>query len=388
MSNNDYLSLSIEIFILYILKKFQNLRRKIMRIKYLDIARGLAMIMVIIGHIIQPEIMGNTLRYYLFAVHLPLFLIISGILFKEKDYKVIFKKNIQRLLIPYLIGVLLIIVIFIVGSHQDVYLFWHEIVLGNLNSVTYILKSAILVNGGDYYAFLPKFNTTIGAIWYLIGYFEASLLFNTIIKLVSSKWGQISLIIIFTIIGYGIGIYTALPFQILSAFVMLPFLGAGYYTKKYWLNSNIQTMKIDIFISIIGLIFWYFSGKNGILLLVSAQATQGPILGILGGIMGSFAIMTFIRFFVSKGLINKFIPILVNFGQLSVMMMVVHTLDLRVFPVSFASMRIMHHFIDNEILIVYLAMIIAIVFAYIGALIINFIGKKIQTIYITSLSRV
>lgn len=352
-----------------------------MRLKYLDIARGVAMIMVIMGHIIQPDIMGNSLRYYLFAVHLPLFLVISGILFKEKDFKIIFKKNVNKLLIPYFLGVVLMIAIFIIGYHQNISVFWHNTVTGNLNSVTSIIKAAFIVNGGDYYAFLPHFYTSIGAIWYLIGYFESSILFNTIIKLVKSKWGQIATIIILAMLGYIIGSYTALPFQILSAFVMLPFLGAGYYTKEYWLDFNGDNSKIDFLLIMIGAMFWYLSGRSGILLLVSAQATQGPLLGILGGAMGSFAILTIIRKLEIVNFISFGIPILVKMGKNSLMMMVVHTLDLRVFPVSFSIMGIMDNFISDDKLTVYLTMIVAILFAYYGAIILNLIGKYIINVW-------
>lgn len=348
-----------------------------MRIKYLDVARGMAMMMVIVGHIIQPEIMGNTLRYYLFAVHLPLFLIISGILFKEKDYRIIFRKNVNQLLLPYLLGIGLIVIVFLIGYYQPFIAIWHEIVVENLNSIPSILMAAFLVNGGDYYSFIPHFTTTIGAIWYLIGYFEASILFNFILKTVKTKWGQVGTIMILTIIGYGIGSFTALPFQILSSFVMLPFLGVGFYTKKYWLDTDIRNLKLEGLLILVGILLWCLSAEKGILLLVSAQATQGILLGILGGVMGSFSILIIIRWLVSKQFVKPLLPSLVNIGKVSLLMLLVHTLDLRVLPVSTISMRLMGRFIKNEILINYLAMIIAIVFAYCGALILNWMNQRI-----------
>lgn len=348
-----------------------------MRLRYLDIARGLAMIMVIVGHIIQPEIMGNTLRYFLFAVHLPLFLIISGVLFKEKDYKSLIGKNINKLVLPYFLGILFMIVIFIIGYHQDIFMFWHNTVSGNMKSVTSIIKAAVLVNGGDYYEFLPQFNISIGAIWYLIGYFETTIIFNIIIKLVKNKWGQLVVIGIITIIGYVIGSYTAVPFQLLSSFVMLPFLGAGYYTKTYWIGLSLRSIKIDFSLIIIGIIFWYLSGKNGILLLVSAQATQGVFLGTMGGIMGSFAILTIIRWFESQHTMKFLKSFFIKAGKNSLMMMVVHTLDLRVFPVSFYSIEILNRITHREVLSIYLAMIVAIIFAYYGAIAMNWTGKYI-----------
>ncbi|WP_081461278.1 acyltransferase family protein [Weissella koreensis] len=348
------------------------------RIKYLDIARGLAMMMVIAGHIIQPEILGNTLRYYLFAVHLPLFLIISGILFKEKNYKNLLTKNISKLILPYLIGVLLTILMFIIEYYQPWSSFLHYVVVKNLNSVSQTVLASILVNGGDYYAFLPQFGVKIGAIWYLVAYFEASFLFNAIIKFVRSRISQIIIIIALTGLGYGIGIYTALPFQILSALVMLPFLGAGYYTKKYWLDASQCNLKIDVGLSIIGVILWVLSAQKGILLLVSAEATQGPILGTVAGIMGSFALLIWIRKLENITWFKFFIPLSIQIGQVSLMMLVVHTLDLNVFPLSAWTMKVLHIFIHSEALVNYIAMFTAIIYAFIGAIILQFIFDKTE----------
>lgn len=50
------------------------------RIGYIDIARGIAIILMIIGHVIGQGKNKN----FIFSFHMPLFIIISGIFFKEK----------------------------------------------------------------------------------------------------------------------------------------------------------------------------------------------------------------------------------------------------------------------------------------------------------------
>ena len=52
------------------------------RIEWIDYCRGLAILMMIAGHSL-----GNTSPYianFIFAVHMPIFFVLSGILLKEK----------------------------------------------------------------------------------------------------------------------------------------------------------------------------------------------------------------------------------------------------------------------------------------------------------------
>lgn len=72
------------------------------RIGYIDIARGIAILLVIIGHVLYKTTIGN----FIFSFHMPLFLIISGMLFKyNSNTKYFIIKITKRLLIPYILGV-------------------------------------------------------------------------------------------------------------------------------------------------------------------------------------------------------------------------------------------------------------------------------------------
>ena len=62
------------------------------RIAYLDIARGIGMILVVMGHV---EYVNSTLRQFISAFHMPLFFLISGILIWERQEE---KRNLQELI--------------------------------------------------------------------------------------------------------------------------------------------------------------------------------------------------------------------------------------------------------------------------------------------------
>ena len=53
------------------------------RIEWIDIAKGIGIILVVIGHISQIEVLNDII----YSFHMPLFFIISGYLYKRKFYK-------------------------------------------------------------------------------------------------------------------------------------------------------------------------------------------------------------------------------------------------------------------------------------------------------------
>lgn len=69
------------------------------RIEYIDILKGIAMLSVIVGHYFNNGIIGTLI----WSFHMPLFVIISGYFFQQKNIKDIFKQNAKSYLCPYLL---------------------------------------------------------------------------------------------------------------------------------------------------------------------------------------------------------------------------------------------------------------------------------------------
>lgn len=68
------------------------------RLTALDSLRGFGILLVVLGH--ASRSVG--LVSWIFSFHMPLFFIISGMLFHERQFLDSFKKKATRLLIPYL----------------------------------------------------------------------------------------------------------------------------------------------------------------------------------------------------------------------------------------------------------------------------------------------
>lgn len=71
------------------------------RIEYIDIAKGIAIIMVLLGHI---DLCPIGLKSSIYSFHMPLFFILSGYFMKEGiEIRLLIKKLFKSLMVPYLI---------------------------------------------------------------------------------------------------------------------------------------------------------------------------------------------------------------------------------------------------------------------------------------------
>lgn len=67
------------------------------RLAFIDVAKGLGIIAVVVGHVFPPGLLHNLI----FVFHMPLFFFISGYLFKPKEDKAFVAAKAQQLLVPY-----------------------------------------------------------------------------------------------------------------------------------------------------------------------------------------------------------------------------------------------------------------------------------------------
>ena len=70
------------------------------RLSFIDIAKGIGILMVIFGHILSKS---QGLYCFIYSVHIPLFVVLSGFFEKEHDdFRSYFYKTIRRLYLPFL----------------------------------------------------------------------------------------------------------------------------------------------------------------------------------------------------------------------------------------------------------------------------------------------
>lgn len=142
--------------------------------KYMDVARGLALSLVIISH-------ANGLNLYLIFYYIQIFFIISGYVYRPgRSYGENIKKKAVRLLVPYFgYSALLWTFYAIIRRNTDEVL--HSL-FGVLYSRFYFYKVGLRE---DPVSLLDIAN---GAMWYLTAFFVTALLFHLIVDKCLANW--------------------------------------------------------------------------------------------------------------------------------------------------------------------------------------------------------
>lgn len=116
------------------------------RIGYVDLYRGIGIILMIMAHIG----FGGIFDYYIHAFHMPMFFFVSGYFFKPDSAYIFFEKKIKNLLLPYFLYAIFI------------YLGW-KVLFGNLEES--LLRTLLYMNSTKFVA---------AALWFLTALFVAN----------------------------------------------------------------------------------------------------------------------------------------------------------------------------------------------------------------------
>ena len=227
-------------------KKEKN-KTKVKRVKYIDIARAIALFFVVLGHLVTFD---STFFNWIFSFHMPLFFILSGFCInfdKYDNFLLFFKHKIKTLIVPYFIFCLIaIIVCYLVPSWKS-----SAFSLLSLKQILYYTQPELL---------------HVGQIWFLIALFFSDILFYFLDRFIINKLkkGKIIIIILSLIIMALIGwllpqyisvpIFLRLPFKIDVALTSVVFIAIGYYSKKYNIFDKIIKKKCSFIIMILCLL--------------------------------------------------------------------------------------------------------------------------------------
>ena len=198
------------------------------RIEYIDMVRGICIIYMILGHIGFPS---PYFDHYIHAFHMPMFFLISGILFKADCELGIFeyiKKMIKKVIIPYL--------------------FWAFIFLIIDNKTC--LGTFFGIRSGLYYIFTTN-NVKVpiaGALWFLTSFFFCNSLFYILFRKIRNKtiFGITSISLM--IVGISLSKYfnINLWWSLHSALVGLGIYYLGYLLKKELNKVNFNNLVLIV----------------------------------------------------------------------------------------------------------------------------------------------
>lgn len=248
---------------------------------FIDIARVIGIFLVIFGHC---NFYNPLLSQMLYLFHMPLFVIISGILHKDKELSL---KNVKalvyNLIIPFLIynAISIILLLFKNGLGD----FHKEITIDVLLGLKYLN--------------IPT--------WFFL-----SLFFIKLISLYLKHINQyilisISIIVIFLVLKYlDFDFFKYNYYAIWGSLFLFPFYTIGILLKKIIYQTNFKILKCIVII--VSFILSYFMAKAGMHLSVGGIEISNVLLNITIAVLDSFSILLiaqFLSLFIKSNIIKE-----------------------------------------------------------------------------------
>ncbi len=281
------------------------------RLKYWDIAKGITILLVILGH---AENVNPFIKVAIFSYHMPFFFIANAYFIKNYNLLECIKKSSKSLLIPYIVTCVL-----------------SAILCVNQNNGTLPNYQIFILRITDMFAGMSKISDkftqfqSVWLVWFVICLFATRIIYIYLMKRLDGKNNFISLIVmlILSLTGMVIGKYFAyLPWSIDVALAALPFMWFGNILNKLDLVP-----KINKLLYIFCFIIWVLLGVTGFEIEMSMRSYPGVILCIIEAISGSIICIGISRLIELK--LTRLSSIFSWCGKNSMVILIVHCLEMR-----------------------------------------------------------
>lgn len=242
----------------------------------IDIARGIAIILVVVGHTAVPLSFPNHLA---FSVHLPLFFFLSGFLMKAERYSFweYTKKRAFRLLLPY-------------------FIFAFVSACKNSSNFPMQIASALFCSG-KISSVLPQMPDQP---WFLPCLFLSELVFFGLRKLERFRFGRIAEMLLsffFSACGFFLMRVRYLPWSLDIALFVQVFLFAGLLFRQSGFlkrSVSVRATSFFLFASIwVGVIVLTYCREDAYRYVVSLNERQVSLISLGVSFAGMFAVLCF-----------------------------------------------------------------------------------------------
>lgn len=281
------------------------------RIKYWDIAKGIVILLVILGHI---ENTNPIIVVAIFSFHMPFFFIANAYFIKNYNIKEHLKKSGKTLILPYLIICVISAIICVdqnISETPNYIIFFQRI----LDMFVGMSKISVCFTSFQ----------SVWLIWFLICLFATKIIYVALMQKLK-KFPiilQLIIMLVLSVIGMVIGLkYAYLPWSLDVSLVALPFMWFGNYLHEYKIIEKIQLLTY-----ILCFIVWGVLGVTGFEIEMSMRSYPGYILVLIEAITGSMVFIG-ISIFIEKR-IRKLSKFLAWCGQNSIIILAVHCLEMR-----------------------------------------------------------
>ncbi len=202
----------------------------------LDIAKGIGILLVIVGH---TTCMKHICRELIYCFHMPLFFIIAGYLYHRQDIKTLFVKSVKRLLLPWGYTLLLQIVI--------------SLIMGDQKEAWGFVLSTFFPDGSRWDNILWPGVHSSGAIWFLPAIFWCRIIYAMIEQRLGKKsiYATIPISLVAVLLGR---LVLNLPLSIQMGCSALVFYEVGYRARYH----NLIDKHVPLWVMLLFIPLWIF----------------------------------------------------------------------------------------------------------------------------------
>lgn len=297
------------------------------RIEYMDLAKGICIIMVVLFHVAKYYDTTLLVNRFFKLIRMPLYFFLSGFFFKSyRGFFDFLKRKTNKLLIPFAFWYL-----FSIGFYL---LMFYVFGISLSSKCDYVFQNMIT-------AFWVKEDFPNAPIWFLLCLFWVNMLFYVVYLLSKKRKNSLLSVLIFSMLCGGIGLLfwrqgINLPAYIDSAFTSVPFFCFGYMVKSTKILEREKYDRYSLLISailivVIGIVA-LFTGK-GYSLKFNTFHFESALIAYPCGFLGTMAIILF-----SKKV--NHIPIVSMYGRYSIMILVTHSILMRVYDLLLQSVGV------------------------------------------------
>lgn len=285
------------------------------RLDWIDIAKGIAIILVIVGHTVPNP---SPLRHAIFSFHMPVFFILAGYTFRPKPWRELLNSSVSRLLVPY--------VVLALAWQVPTFLMSGASLTGG--ALVSGLETLVFASGVD----VPGFGiAAVGMSWFLAALFTSRVLFNAMMRLFDERGvgilaqGVVCAAMAFCglCVSRFFGVYLPLDLDLSCYIVLLMWI--GFTARQRKLEPSVDKPLLFIGAGIAWLVLAAMSGLE-----LSSRRVDGFVIATIAALAGSYCVC-WVSLAIEK---MKDIPVLGAFerglvfcGQASLAIFAIHAVD-------------------------------------------------------------
>lgn len=285
------------------------------RLDWLDIAKGIAILLVIVGHTVNNP---SIIRQVIFSFHMPFFFILAGYTFRIKPWGELLKTSCARLLVPYMLIVFAWKVPMFLTTGAPV----------TLDAFAKGLGSVFFASGTDFYLLGID---AVGMSWFLVALFLSRIILNVLMIAferfdVSVVWQALACIVLaFCGISCSklLGIYLPLDADLCCYTVFL--MWCGHMMRVYSLEPNRARWFVVLGIGLVWVACMQISNLE-----LAARHLDNPLAATVGALAGTYFVCwvsTLIEKLKSVGALRWLECFLVFCGKNSMAIFCIHAID-------------------------------------------------------------